>query len=406
MFDAKKARCSERAPSSRALALTMTCVCVGASLAASLTAQQRIVVDASNGVGTNFTTLPPAIAAAKDGDWVLVRPGRYEPFVTSKPLNVVAEVGAVIDSSPANGRVEIKDLKVGQRFLLAGFIFDNTNVMVQRCRGLVNLSGLATNRIVSSGNALTVEESDDVVVHGCALKYAILRHSNVQVSDCIFATGGIPDVLGTPGIRLIGAKLSLTACTVVGGSAGLRGAAAAGIQVDVDSGTGARVSSLRIFGDASTAIAGGVLASSTQLPALQDRSQMASLELDPRVALQGGADGFATTTMLRGFSLSCGYSFIGHSATLRLVRKAEQVAAIFMSTQSNKVSLPGLGAWYLDLSLQFVVAATGFPNGDSFVGIVTLPALPALQGLEIGYQAVGVDQGAATISNPVLQVLR
>ncbi|MCA8968713.1 MAG: hypothetical protein KDC95_02980 [Planctomycetes bacterium] len=387
---------------SRALILSAGVI----TLCASVAAQSRIVVDANNGPGTHFTALPPAIAAAKDGDLVLVRPGRYAPFSTSKALDVVAELGAVIDSGSTSGPLSITDLKVGQRFVLAGFILDFTYIDVARCRGLVTLTGLATNKIDSSRNALYLRECADVVIHGCALKFVQFSRSSVRASDCIFAHSGIASLVGTPGVRLYSSDLSLTASKVVGGDGTGHGAAWAAIIVSPDTGQGSRASNVRVFGDAMTSLVGGVYSGFQQMPAIQDFSAQATLELDPRVSLVGGVQGFTKTTNAKRLSLSVGYSFVGQTANLRLVRSSQQVAAIFVSTHRNKIPLAGLGDWYLEPSLQFVAAAHAFGSNDAFEAHLGLPNAPSLQGLAIGYQAIGIDRGALELSNPVLQVLR
>ncbi|MCI0585813.1 MAG: hypothetical protein L0323_03110 [Planctomycetes bacterium] len=54
--------------------------------------QQVWVVDDDGGPGVNFTDLPPAIAAAADGDTLLVRAGSYTPFTLSgKGLRILGE---------------------------------------------------------------------------------------------------------------------------------------------------------------------------------------------------------------------------------------------------------------------------------------------------------------------------
>jgi hypothetical protein len=63
-----------------------------ALLAACAHAQSIWIVDAANGPQAHFTDLPPAVAAATDGDVLLVRPGQYSPLALSgKALTVLGE---------------------------------------------------------------------------------------------------------------------------------------------------------------------------------------------------------------------------------------------------------------------------------------------------------------------------
>jgi hypothetical protein len=57
-----------------------------------------IVVDASNGPGTDFTSLKAALAAAANGDIVLMRSGVYDGFhvISGKSVSVVADAGATV----------------------------------------------------------------------------------------------------------------------------------------------------------------------------------------------------------------------------------------------------------------------------------------------------------------------
>ncbi|MBM4063103.1 MAG: hypothetical protein FJ265_18705, partial [Planctomycetes bacterium] len=67
-------------------------LCLLSSLAA-----QTFVVDAANGPGANFTSLPAAVAAVPDGAVLLVRAGSYAGFTTSgKGLTILGDPGVSI----------------------------------------------------------------------------------------------------------------------------------------------------------------------------------------------------------------------------------------------------------------------------------------------------------------------
>lgn len=80
-------------------------VCVG--LFAGISDAGVIVVDAQNGPGTDFVELKPALAAAANGDVVLLRSGTYDGFhvISGKAVSVVADAGAnvvITNTDPAS----------------------------------------------------------------------------------------------------------------------------------------------------------------------------------------------------------------------------------------------------------------------------------------------------------------
>lgn len=109
-----------------------------------LAAQSTWIVDARG--GGNFADLPPAVAAAADGDTILVRaaPGiAYQPFTTGKALRVVGLGGPLLDTGSAP--VLLQGLPAGRRCALAGFVApvgQQLRVRVSGCQGPVHLQDL------------------------------------------------------------------------------------------------------------------------------------------------------------------------------------------------------------------------------------------------------------------------
>src|SRR5687768_16182944 len=88
------------------------------SLGASLDAQRTWNVDEANGVGTDFTDLPPALLAATHGDTILIRKGAYTPGSTNKGVSLLGEPGAVLRSSL--GTFRVAGLPRGRTFVMKG----------------------------------------------------------------------------------------------------------------------------------------------------------------------------------------------------------------------------------------------------------------------------------------------
>src|SRR5262245_40388752 len=87
------------------------------------------VVDQFAGPGFNFTDLPPAVAAAADGDVLLVRAGQYSPFTLIgkglrilgagatttfvRPLTSGSNTVTTISGIPPSSPVVLEDLTFG-----------------------------------------------------------------------------------------------------------------------------------------------------------------------------------------------------------------------------------------------------------------------------------------------------
>ncbi|MBI5361681.1 MAG: hypothetical protein HZA53_00790 [Planctomycetes bacterium] len=131
-----------------------------------------LVVDASGGGA--FIDLAPAVAAAQDGDVVLVRTGSYSGFtVTNKALDLVADSGA---SVLVNGTVRIQNLALTRAVTLTGREVHAppafAAVIVGGNAGSVRIQGCtlrggdanACAALSNGGTALLVQLSSDVAV--------------------------------------------------------------------------------------------------------------------------------------------------------------------------------------------------------------------------------------------------
>jgi hypothetical protein len=149
------------------------------------------IVDASNGPGTNFTNLPPAVAAAASGDTIVVRAGSYSAFtVTGKALTIRgagASTTLVQMLGSPNGDTRINNAPAGTTFYLSGLKFAPPSTTL----GPV-VAGLSI-----TGARVTLA---DVIVQGTSV-------------------GTFSGIDGTPGLRVLtSAEVHLTRCTVSGGN--------------------------------------------------------------------------------------------------------------------------------------------------------------------------------------------
>lgn len=109
----------------------------------------QIIVDASNGPGTNFTDIPPAVAAALPGDVIVVRAGSYNAFTVDRRLTVVGQGTVVV-----NGALSFTNLVAGQRAAVVNVL--PSDVVVANCQAPVILQD------VTSTHSLRITGSSDV----------------------------------------------------------------------------------------------------------------------------------------------------------------------------------------------------------------------------------------------------
>jgi hypothetical protein len=97
------------------------------ALASTLEAQTTWIVDGSNGPGTSFTDLPPAVAAAANGDTIIVRSGTYAPFhSTGKALTIRGDGASTTTLGTAGSSIDettIDGVPAGMTFFMSGLRF-------------------------------------------------------------------------------------------------------------------------------------------------------------------------------------------------------------------------------------------------------------------------------------------
>lgn len=160
------------------------------------------IVDASAGPGTNFTDLPPAIAAAQSGDTILVRSGpiAYSGFtVTGKSLTIRGEGSASVYC----GAINIGALPAGEALVVAGL----------QCQGGFQVDSVA--------GAITL--LDCTATSGAPGLW--LKSGSVHAERCEFEGydqyGGNPMAsVGGFGAYVEGGTMVADHCSFLGGSAG------------------------------------------------------------------------------------------------------------------------------------------------------------------------------------------
>ena len=207
-----------------------------------------IVVDAAGGPGSNFTFIRAAIAAAAEGDTLLVRDGMYSSFqIVGKSLTVVADgpsVELLEDVSTGLPTIEVRNLSSEQEVLIRGF-HSNFGFLVANCAGSVwfdelSCTGDSATCTAAPIHGASVRNSSRVTFTRCELVgefppggYAAFQpgagleavSSIVHLFDSTFTGGygessGIP-IPGGPGLWIEGSTVTVVGCTITGGAGGV-----------------------------------------------------------------------------------------------------------------------------------------------------------------------------------------
>ena len=207
---------------------------VAAVLGPAVLAGVRVV-----GPGQPYTQISAAVAAASDGDIILVKSGGYDGFtIANKSLAVVVDVGAFVY---VDGAIHITDLVVSKTVVLdrlimisnGGANFDGLDV--QSCGGPVRVQGC---KFTAAGGNASINHStcDEVGVKDGGVGIRVQDATDVALVACE-AYGGTGSDLwdyncywssyegqiggdGGAGLEVTGSRVTVYDCTFRGGDAG------------------------------------------------------------------------------------------------------------------------------------------------------------------------------------------
>jgi len=161
-----------------------------------LCAQTTWIVDAGGGPGAQFADLPSAVAAAADGDTIVVREGPFgegaTPFVTDKGLTIVGEGGFVPIGGNGSNRYRIENLPAGSVFRMVGFSRPTDGALwfdVQNCQGAVHFESLR-----------------------CRENIFFITLPSFDIVDCQSVTMREVETFGAPAVRIANSTVSLVRC--------------------------------------------------------------------------------------------------------------------------------------------------------------------------------------------------
>ena len=132
---------------------SLACAVVLAGIVSQLPGQRTWIVDSRG--GGHFLDLPPAVAAAADGDVIRVRatPIGYNLFTTSKGLTILAEDYALAVGSQ---NLVIQNLPAGRQFTMVAPRLAPSSLTIQACQGRVLLAEMGVPGTVTITDAVSV----------------------------------------------------------------------------------------------------------------------------------------------------------------------------------------------------------------------------------------------------------
>ena len=365
---------------------------------------QTFVVDASNGPGTNFTTIIAAIAAVPDGAVLLVRAGNYHSFtIAGKSLRILGETGVVVHPPGASGTsitisglaqsktVVLRDLTVAQ-----GLVTGSTDVTITNCLGPVLLQRVRAGTATSLTTArLNATDCDRLLIrehHQTAgtFPFTLTNCNTVVERSFLGFYSGLSFVAGV-GVTLNGGTLQLIDCCVQGG---------------VDLFGGGTVHAVAMNGGELRLLAGTELqAGFTVSGAVYAVAGTGNVLFDPSIVMSTpnfAAGVTATSTALPRITTG----FTGSVAQVQFDGEPGQLGAIALALPGPRIIVPGIdGAIWLDGATFTPVTLGIFAAGVPITA--TLPwaggAVPAVRAV---WQGIAFDPAAGLrVSNPSFVIL-
>lgn len=371
-------------------------------------AQGRVwTVDAANGPGTDFLDLPPAVAAAVDGDVVRIRSGTYSAISTGKALALVGTAGVVVQGAFAVPPVDVVGLPARGVFAMRDVTLAYTvyaAAVFRQCAGAVVLQNVNAQSTPPWSASIAIENCAGVVVDRCGIGtpngLALTVHaSKVAISGCVLrGQGAVADprvgsAFSAPGLLVVnGSQVSLGDTTASGGGGvhewpffGNYRPSAPGLRVVASDVTIAR----------GCAIAAGTGATLTQPVSAIDGN--GTVHIDPAVSLTPYAAappiGAGITVQQRAVAgLGAAGGELGANVQLTLRSEPGTPFVLGVATAAPPLATP-FGNLFLDPGSLLVLLGGNQAATGTSTFVVPLPADPHFFGLPLVFQAAAADLG-------------
>lgn len=175
-------------------------------------ARAGVIVVAAAG-GGNFGNIAPAVAAASDGDVLLVKSGTYSGFtINNKALAIVADTGAHV---VVQEQVRVQNLSLARNVLLVGLdVHPLANAALNALVLLTNSGSVRIQDCTLTGS-FTTGLSFPAVVHGVE----VVLGDDLAFTRCTLS-GGRADYEGGHGLTANWSRIALHTSDLLGSRAG------------------------------------------------------------------------------------------------------------------------------------------------------------------------------------------
>ncbi|MEZ5962758.1 MAG: hypothetical protein R3F56_02820 [Planctomycetota bacterium] len=384
------------------------------------------VIDEANGPGTDFLDLPPAEAAAADGDVFAIRAGSYHGFATTKALTLIGTPGLTKVITPMIGLpvFEVTNVPAGRTFAARDVVIQTlgmtTHVVFRNCVGPIVLQGIedensyfavsldfyscgavclsacGQNQSTFDAGIGVIASASDVTIQGCRLRgqYAALDPRGLNL-------------YAAPAVRASSGSRVFLADSQLAGGAGAHEWPFIGTYRTSAAGLDLQASSARI-GLGCDIAAGSGATPTLPVPAIGGTG---SIDLDPSVPLApfGSAPPIAptvtvTTRVVSALTASGGT--LGGQVQLDLRSAPTRPFVLAVGQLEAAVPTP-FGSLFL-APATMVVLGGGLQTTQGVVTFVlSVPSNPTLSGLHLAWQAATEDPlGRVDLANPAAVLLR
>jgi len=366
------------------------------ALAASLAAQQTLVVDIAG--GTPYQQVQAAITAANAGDRIEIRPGAYSPFVVNKAVSIFGEPGVVITSTFQTDTIEVNGIPAGRSCSIHDVALRSPQtpciceptIRIASCFGAVLL-----NEVFPEPGSLepriSVASIQDLVIRDSFTGPITVNIGRLWLDG---TTAGAASSSSGSIIKLIDAQLDMT-----DGQIRMNfGFGAFAFGVDLSNST-ARLRSVQ----------GLQFWQSGPGPFDFFVDNSSSVQFDPSVSFLTGAPTVFPTTAtsvvpVEQPGLRVSSATIGGNAVISMRFAANpSFVCPFLTLPTQSAAVPGIGDLFVAPAFSALVGC--FPTtGTVTTSNLAIPAQPALQGQVYLVQGLAIDGALSTTNVDVLRI--
>lgn len=375
-----------------------------------LPAQKTWIVDQKGGSGSNFKDLPPAIAIAKDGDIIRIRPGLYQPtLIQGKGLTILGGPGVFVSQKAPNPGFEVRGLPATSKMRIKGLQFVDgiystlrTQVTLKSCKGSVLLEEclITPSNVFKNYFSLVASQCSEVILNSCIFRRGVWVDNSHFVSNAslFYDDPGQPST-GAAGVLVKNSIIELNQATILAGTNG-------GTFVDPSPyGVDATNTRIIVRGNSRSLIRGGIFGAKI-LPGFFNRGG-SEIIIDPQVRYNGNLNSFGIKALTKEMpSITVRSSKLGGTIQGEMFPPRNRPYILWSGLAGKKIPSPFFGNFWLNPSFFFPLSAGMLLKRKDFPFAVPIPNQKPLLGLTLGFQSLSWDKlFNFQLSNPAFTIV-